>query len=123
LVLFGLTFFATNAGPNSTTFVAPQLMFPGRVRATAHGLSAAAGKAGAVLGALSFDPMTKSYGLRTALVLCALVALLGCLSSWTYICPRDRKDDFFPESSDVVVLSCVTVEAASLERRDSSEMV
>lgn len=49
--LYGLTFFFANFGPNSTTFVLPAELFPTRVRSTCHALSAASGKAGAMVSA------------------------------------------------------------------------
>ena len=50
LVLFGATYFFAEFGPNTTTFVYPAEIFPVRVRTTAHGVAAAAGKAGAFIG-------------------------------------------------------------------------
>jgi PHS family inorganic phosphate transporter-like MFS transporter len=38
-----------NTGPNSTTYIIPAEVFPTRYRCTAHGISAAFGKFGAVL--------------------------------------------------------------------------
>ncbi|PIA46561.1 hypothetical protein AQUCO_01500246v1 [Aquilegia coerulea] len=54
VVLYGLTFFFANFGPNATTFIVPAEIFPARLRATCHGISAAAGKAGAIVGAFGF---------------------------------------------------------------------
>ncbi|KAL3812476.1 hypothetical protein ACJIZ3_013745 [Penstemon smallii] len=54
LVMYALTFFFANFGPNSTTFVVPAEVFPARLRSTCHGISAAAGKAGAIVGAYGF---------------------------------------------------------------------
>lgn len=50
IVLYGLTYFFANAGPNTTTFVLPAEAFPTRIRTTAHGISAASGKIGAAVG-------------------------------------------------------------------------
>ena len=50
LILYGLTYFFTNAGPNSTTFLIPTEAFPTLARASAHGISAAMGKLGATAG-------------------------------------------------------------------------
>ncbi|GAA5939321.1 phosphate transporter PHO84 [Sporobolomyces koalae] len=47
--LYCLTNFAQNAGPNTTTFVVPGEVFPTRYRSTAHGISAASGKFGAII--------------------------------------------------------------------------
>ncbi|KAH7843474.1 hypothetical protein Vadar_017074 [Vaccinium darrowii] len=54
LVMYSLTFFFSNFGPNATTFVVPAEIFPARLRSTCHGISAAAGKAGAIVGAFGF---------------------------------------------------------------------
>ncbi|GJE93814.1 phosphate permease [Phanerochaete sordida] len=45
-----LAAFFMNFGPNTTTFVVPGELFPTRYRSTCHGLSAAAGKVGAIIG-------------------------------------------------------------------------
>lgn len=42
--------FFFNFGPNSTTFIVPGECFPTRYRSTSHGLSAAAGKIGSIIG-------------------------------------------------------------------------
>jgi MFS transporter, PHS family, inorganic phosphate transporter len=47
------------AGPNATTFITPAEVYPTRIRATAHGLSAAAGKIGAIVAQVVFAPMEK----------------------------------------------------------------
>ena len=47
LLLFGVTYFFAQFGPNTTTFVYPAEIFPVRVRTTSHGIAAAAGKMGA----------------------------------------------------------------------------
>lgn len=54
LVLYAFTFFFANFGPNSTTFVVPAELFPARLRSTCHGISAACGKAGAIVGTFGF---------------------------------------------------------------------
>jgi PHS family inorganic phosphate transporter-like MFS transporter len=50
-VELGALMFALNWGCNVATFVLPAVAFPPGVRATFHGLSAASGKLGAVVGA------------------------------------------------------------------------
>jgi nitrate/nitrite transporter NarK len=50
LVIYGLSFFFTEFGPNSTTFVYPSEIFPVRVRTTGHGIAAAMGKLGGFAG-------------------------------------------------------------------------
>jgi MFS family permease len=49
LIIYGVSYFCTEFGPNSTTFVYPAEIFPDRARTTGHGIAAAAGKLGAFL--------------------------------------------------------------------------
>jgi PHS family inorganic phosphate transporter-like MFS transporter len=85
VVMYGFTFFFANFGPNATTFIVPAEIFPARLRSTCHGISAASGKCGALIGAFGFlyaaqgkTPSTrdrgypKGIGIRNSLfVLCA----------------------------------------------------
>ncbi|KAL5504081.1 hypothetical protein ACEPAH_8154 [Sanghuangporus vaninii] len=52
--LYCLTNFFQNFGPNTTTFVVPGEAFPTRYRSTAHGISAASGKLGAIVAQVGF---------------------------------------------------------------------
>ncbi|XP_062189932.1 probable inorganic phosphate transporter 1-4 [Phragmites australis] len=54
VVMYTFTFFFTNFGPNSTTFIVPAEIFPAHLRTTCHGISAAAGKVGAIVGTFGF---------------------------------------------------------------------
>ena len=92
VVMYAFTFFFANFGPNSTTFIVPAEIFPARLRSTCHGISAAAGKAGAIIGAFGFlyaaqDPKKpdKGYspgiGIRNALFVLAGTNFLGMLMS------------------------------------------
>ena len=54
VVLYCFTFFFSNFGPNATTFIVPAEIFPARLRSTCHGISTAAGKARAIVGAFGF---------------------------------------------------------------------
>lgn len=49
LALYVLCQFFQNFGPNTTTFIVPGEVFPTRYRSSAHGLSAASGKVGAII--------------------------------------------------------------------------
>lgn len=50
MVTYAVIYFFFQFGPNSTTFLIPSEVFPTAVRARAHGLCAALGKIGAVIG-------------------------------------------------------------------------
>ncbi|CAG8582356.1 24888_t:CDS:2, partial [Cetraspora pellucida] len=49
VVLFIISMFFTNFGPNTTTFIIPGEVFPTRYRCLCHGISAASGKIGAIV--------------------------------------------------------------------------
>lgn len=79
LFVFGLTFFFTNFGPNTTTFIIPSEIYPSAVRATCHGISAAAGKFGAIIGAAGFPPCINALGLDGVMYICAAIAVAGLI--------------------------------------------
>jgi PHS family inorganic phosphate transporter-like MFS transporter len=60
--LYCLANFFQNFGPNVTTFVVPGEVFPTRYRSTAHGISAASGKLGAVVAQVGFARMKNIGG-------------------------------------------------------------
>ncbi|KAJ5110427.1 Repressible high-affinity phosphate permease [Penicillium argentinense] len=57
LALYVLAQFFFNFGPNATTFIVPGECFPTRYRSTSHGISAAAGKIGAIIAQCVFGPL------------------------------------------------------------------
>ncbi|XP_048497609.1 probable inorganic phosphate transporter 1-3 [Beta vulgaris subsp. vulgaris] len=101
IIMYGLTFFFANFGPNATTFVVPAEIFPGRLRSTCHGISAAAGKAGAVVGAYGFlyasqekDPAKRNAGYpagigkKNSLIVLAVINFLGMV--FTLLLPEPK---------------------------------
>ncbi|KIM95749.1 hypothetical protein OIDMADRAFT_45081 [Oidiodendron maius Zn] len=60
--LYVLCQFFSNFGANSTTFIVPGEVFPTRFRSTAHGISAAAGKVGAVIAQALLGPLANIGG-------------------------------------------------------------
>jgi PHS family inorganic phosphate transporter-like MFS transporter len=54
-IIRSLANFFQNFGPNTTTFIVPGEAFPTRYRATAHGISAASGKLGAIIAQVIFS--------------------------------------------------------------------
>lgn len=101
VIMYALTFFFANFGPNSTTFVVPAEIFPARLRSTCHGISAAAGKAGAIVGAFGFlyaaQNQDKSkadagypagIGVKNSLIVLGVVNALGML--FTFLVPESK---------------------------------
>ncbi|KAI9094811.1 hypothetical protein K1719_026617 [Acacia pycnantha] len=89
VVMYSLTFFFSNFGPNATTFVVPAEIFPARLRSTCHGISAASGKAGAIVGAFGFAyASTTGFGVKNSLILLGVVNFLGLL--FTFLVPEPK---------------------------------
>ncbi|CAI0427188.1 unnamed protein product [Linum tenue] len=85
--MYSLTFFFANFGPNAKTFVVPAEIFPARLRSTCHGISAAAGKAGAMVGAFGFlyaaqstDPEKTDAGYPPGIGVKNSLIVLGCIN-------------------------------------------
>jgi MFS transporter, PHS family, inorganic phosphate transporter len=77
LLVYGVSYFFTEFGPNMTTFVLPSELFPVTMRTTGHGISAGIGKLGAFIGVFLFPVLQSSLGLRGTLALTAGVSALG----------------------------------------------
>ena len=77
LLVYGVSYFFTEFGPNMTTFVLPSELYPVTMRATGHGISAGIGKLGAFIGVFLFPLLNDWFGLRGTLLLTAGVAVAG----------------------------------------------
>ncbi|CAI0381517.1 unnamed protein product [Linum tenue] len=89
IILYGLTFFFANFGPNTTTFIVPAELFPARLRSTCHGISGATGKIGAVVGAVGIQRAwgssdSKLKPMRAALVVLGAVCFLGTVVTYAF---------------------------------------
>lgn len=101
VAMYSLTFFFANFGPNATTFVVPAEIFPARLRSTCHGISAAAGKAGAIVGAFGFLYAAQSQdknktdagyppgiGVKNSLIALGVINFFGML--FTLLVPESK---------------------------------
>jgi PHS family inorganic phosphate transporter-like MFS transporter len=77
LLVYGVSYFFTEFGPNMTTFVMPSELYPVTMRATGHGISAGVGKLGAFIGVFLFPLLNDWFGLRGTLLLTAGVSVAG----------------------------------------------
>ena len=77
LPLFAISYFFIEFGPNQTTFVYPSEIFPTSVRGTGDGISAAAGKFGAFLGALFVPHLLTAVGISGVMAVMAGVSAVG----------------------------------------------
>jgi len=81
VIIYGISFFFTEFGPNATTFVYPSEVFPVRVRSTGHGIAAALGKLGGFVGVFTFPFLMRWHGLLSAEAAAALVSVLGVVAT------------------------------------------
>ena len=81
VIIYGISFFFTEFGPNSTTFVYPSEIFPVRVRTTGHGVAAAMGKLGGFVGVFTFPFLMHWHGLLSAESGAAIVSVLGLVTT------------------------------------------
>jgi PHS family inorganic phosphate transporter-like MFS transporter len=114
LLVYGISYFFTEFGPNVTTFVLPGELFPTRVRATGHGISAGIGKLGAFIGVFLFPVLQHSLGLRGTLLLTAGVSALGALLTLVLPEPAGRSLEEISGEAEVIA-------AAEQVIRDAAE--
>ncbi|CAL5331983.1 unnamed protein product [Camellia sinensis] len=120
LILYGFTFFFSNFGPNTTTFIVPAELFPARFRSTCHGISGAFGKVGAIIGSVGFLWATKKNKngeydptlMTIALVLLGGVCIVGMII--TYLFTREtvgrslEENENEDETQELCFLRCCT---------------
>lgn len=87
IILYGITFFLSNMGPNTTTYILATESFPATIRSTCSGISAALGKLGAVVGAYGMSPILDAYDLKTVFIICGIISFAGAIV--TIFCVRD----------------------------------
>ncbi|KAM7261466.1 hypothetical protein ACFE04_008833 [Oxalis oulophora] len=102
MILYCLTFFFANFGPNTTTFIVPAELFPARFRSTCHGISGAIGKLGAIIGSvvvlwvapdhtkLEDDTENERIRMTATLVFLGGVCIVGIMEE-TFVPPQYRQ--------------------------------
>lgn len=89
--LYIISMFFFNLGPNTTTFIVPGECFPTRYRASGHGLSAAAGKIGAIIAQIiSLPLMTKDGGARLDILLQIFALFMLCGLFTSFLIPETK---------------------------------
>ncbi|KAK6937786.1 Major facilitator, sugar transporter-like [Dillenia turbinata] len=101
VIMYSLTFFFANFGPNATTFIVPAEIFPARFRSTCHGISAASGKLGAIVGAFGFLYLSQNQdksktehgypagiGMKNSLIALSVINVLGLF--FTFLVPESK---------------------------------
>ncbi|KAH9859129.1 MFS general substrate transporter [Lenzites betulinus] len=93
IVCFAFLQFFFNFGANTTTYCYPAEVFPTRFRASAHGMSAACGKAGAIISALAFNSLSKKIGTQHVLWIFFGCCVAGAFCTLLLPEVRDRDPD------------------------------
>jgi PHS family inorganic phosphate transporter-like MFS transporter len=94
IILYGLTLFFSNFGPNTATFVLPTEMYPTPIRSTCHGISAACGKAGAAIGSFGFSIWVAKDGFGYAGAFYTFAAITIISIPLTWFCMFDNERGF-----------------------------
>ncbi|XAO23305.1 phosphate:H+ symporter [Cryptococcus bacillisporus CA1280] len=120
--LYCMANFFQNFGPNSTTFIIPGEVFPTRYRSTAHGISAASGKLGAIVAQVGFSRLINIGGknkfLKHILEIFALFMLTGIFS--TLLLPETKNqslEDLSQEDQEHFVRDSGVAIAAPREQK------
>ncbi|EJU02959.1 MFS general substrate transporter [Dacryopinax primogenitus] len=91
IALFTFLQFFFNFGANTTTFLYPVEVFPTKYRATAHGISAACGKCGAIAASFGFNSLVGPIGTANVLWIFFGVSILGI--PFTFLLPETKGRD------------------------------
>ena len=110
LILFGATYFFSEFGPNTTTFVYPAEIFPVRVRTTSHGIAAASGKIGAFVGTYALTSLLPRIGLGDTSGIVGFVALIGAVITITMLPePKGQSLEALTEEGERLPTSAVAL--------------
>jgi putative MFS transporter len=105
LVIAGFVIFnfAMNAGPNSTTFTLPTILFPTAIRASASGFAAACAKVGATFGTFVVPELQAAWGLKGVLALMVIVSVGGLVTTAAFARAMHEEDKMEETPDDVSV--------------------
>ncbi|MDA8193965.1 MAG: MFS transporter [Thermaerobacter sp.] len=107
LLVYAVSYFFIEFGPNSTTFVFPAEVFPVTVRGIGFGISASAGKLGAAVAAFLFPVLLIRLKLPDTMGLLAGISALGAVL--TLVALREPKGKTLRESSREHLLEDIQV--------------
>ncbi|CAF0875134.1 unnamed protein product [Brachionus calyciflorus] len=92
IVIFTIMQFFFTFGPNTTTFIIPGEVFPTKYRSTAHGISAACGKLGAIISQVGFFQMRdiggRNQSIPLILIIFSFIMFIGFM--FTFLLPETK---------------------------------
>ena len=92
LVVYGMSYFFIEFGPNVTTFIYPPEVFPTKVRGLGSGASAAGGKTGAFLGTFLNVIISAAFGESGLFLVLALLSVIGVIFTVSLLPEPKRLD-------------------------------
>ncbi|MCL4444963.1 MAG: MFS transporter [Candidatus Thermoplasmatota archaeon] len=93
LVIYGISYFFIEFGPNVTTFIYPPEVFPTKVRGFGSGASAAGGKTGAFIGTfLNVIILSSSIGESGLFLILAFLSVMGLVLT-IFLLPEPKRMD------------------------------
>jgi MFS family permease len=124
LLIYGISYFFTEFGPNVTTFLIPTEVFGVGERTTGHGIAAGVGKLGAFLGVFLFPLLSSALGLGGVLIFCSALGLAGALL--TRVLPEKSGHSldaatFSPAASAAETVAQLAVEAVEASGKVPAE--
>ncbi|MEM3852158.1 MAG: MFS transporter [Methanomassiliicoccales archaeon] len=106
LILYGVSYFFIEFGPNVTTFVYPPEVFPISARGTGSGFAAAGGKMGAFIGTFLNLFITANFHLSGLFVILSLLSAAGLLLT-IFLLPEPKGRELEEISRDADYLEAV----------------
>jgi MFS transporter, PHS family, inorganic phosphate transporter len=113
LLIFGLSYFFVEFGPNTTTFVMPSEVFPLNMRATGHGTAAGVGKLGAFIGVFLVPQLQKHIQLRGMLLVAGVAAIGGFLLTLLLPEPAQRSLEELSGEDEAAIVELSAFEPVS----------
>ena len=105
LLVYGISYFFIEFGPNVTTFIYPPEVFPTKVRGFGAGASAAGGKTGAFIGTfLNVIIVSSSIGESGLFLILAFLAVIGLIFT-VVLLPEPKRLDLDDISGETSLLS------------------
>jgi PHS family inorganic phosphate transporter-like MFS transporter len=111
--IFGLSYFFTEFGPNTTTFVLPSELYPVNMRTTGHGIAAGIGKLGAFVGVFLVPQLESHFGLRVLLLVAGAAAILGFLVTKVLPEPSGRSLEELSGEDEVTRAATPSIDACA----------
>ncbi len=104
VVIYGLSYFFIEFGPNLTTFVYPPEIFPAQARGTGTGIAASAGKIGAFMGTFLNLLIQGAIGTSGLFFVLSIFSIGGLIATLLFL-PEPKRVDLGKSSEERLYLT------------------